>query len=95
MSTALRLPPPKQRGQQRGPRRIDGAALDVRGASALCGWSEKKTRSMIERRLMPFRRIGGRIVFLRSELEAWLAALGGCSLEEALENLRARQGRIA
>lgn len=34
---------------------------------------------------------GGRIVFLRSELEAWLASLEGCPLNEALANMKERQ----
>jgi hypothetical protein len=64
--------------------------LDVCCGSIFLGWSEKKTRAMVERRLIPFRRLGGRIMFLRSELEAWLQNLDGCSLEEALKNLEQR-----
>jgi hypothetical protein len=87
-----RIPPRKQPGQGKGPRRIDGAALDIRGGSALCGWSEKQSRGMVARGLMPHRRLGQRIIFIKSELEAWLSALKGITLDEALENLKARRG---
>ncbi|MEK6801909.1 MAG: helix-turn-helix domain-containing protein [Nitrospirota bacterium] len=83
-------PPRKQAGQGLGPRRIDGSALDVRAAAAFLGISEKAMRARVTRRLVPFRRLGerGRIVFLRAELEAFLSALDGCPLDEALANLR-------
>jgi hypothetical protein len=41
---------------------------------------------------MPHRRLGGRIFFLRTELEAWLETLNGVTLDEALENLKVRRG---
>lgn len=90
-STIRQHPPKKQAGQGLGPRRIAGAALDVRGASAFYGGTEKQTRGLVDRRLIPFKRLGGRIVFLRAELEAWLAGLEGCSIEEACTNLEARR----
>lgn len=90
LSATLQNPPKKKPGQGLGPRTIAGAALDVRGGSHFLGWSEKRTRRLIERKLIPFRRLGGRIVFLRSELEAWLQSLDGCSLDEAQANQAAR-----
>ena len=66
--------------------------MDVRGGSAFLGWSEKTTRGMVDRRLVPFRRLNGRIIFLRAELEAWLTSLGGCNLEEARRNHDQRRG---
>ena len=87
-----KTPPKKQRGQGLGPRTIDGAALDVRGASVFYGGTEKQTRGLVERRLIPFKRLGGRIIFLRSELEAWLSGLDGCTLDAARKNLEARHG---
>jgi hypothetical protein len=87
----MNLPPPKKRsGQGKGPRSLNGLVLDVRTGAALIGDSEKGIRGKIARRLIPFRRLGGRIVFLRAELEAWLKLLDGCPLEEALKNLRQR-----
>ncbi|NOS82767.1 MAG: helix-turn-helix domain-containing protein [Nitrospira sp.] len=92
MPTVSRTSPPlKRAGQGKGPRRIDGAVLDVRCGSLFLGWSEKRTRGMIARRLIPFRKIGGRIVFLRDELQQWLATLDGCSLGEARANQEARR----
>jgi hypothetical protein len=88
----MRIPPRKRAGQGTGPRRIDGAALDVRGGSAFCGWTEKTSRGLVSRGLMPHRRLGGRIFFLRTELEAWLETLNGVTLDEALENLKVRRG---
>jgi len=84
-------PPRKQNGQGVGPRRIDGAALDVRTAAAFCGWSEKQMRGYIERHLVPFRRLGSRIVVLRSELETFLVGLPGCTPAEAKANQEARR----
>jgi hypothetical protein len=84
------LPPKKQLGQGLGPRTINGLALDVRGASALFGGSEKQLRGLVARRLIPFRRLGGRIIFLRAELEAWLLSLDGCGLVQAKANLEQR-----
>lgn len=72
---------------------MNGLALDVRTGSAFIGTTEKQTRGLIERRLIPFRRLGGRIVFIRTELEAWLQTLAGCTLDEARENQEVRCGR--
>lgn len=49
------IAPPRERaGQGVGPRRFDGELLDVRGAAAMLGTSEKLVRSRVERRLIPF-----------------------------------------
>jgi hypothetical protein len=87
----FRRPPKKKAGQGIGPRRVNGAALDVRSGAAFVGISEKAIRGRVERRLIPFRRMSGRIIFLRSELESWLNSLEGCPLEEALANVKERQ----
>jgi hypothetical protein len=84
-------PPRKRSGQQTGPRRIDGAMLDVHGAARLTGDTEKAVRAKIARGLLPYRRLGGRVVFLRSELLAFLEALPGVRLEEALANIEGRR----
>lgn len=90
VALTTKRPPKRQPGQGCGPRTIDGAALDVRSASAFLGAKEKHTRGLVARRLIPFRRLGGRIIFVRSELVAWLSTLDGCSLEEAQANMVAR-----
>lgn len=81
----------KQPGKKLGPRTINGDIIDVRTFSERKGWTEKKTRGMVERRLIPFKRLGGRIVFICSEVDAYFAALEGCSVKEALANMRDRQ----
>ena len=89
---ALRTAPPKKlRGQGLGPRTLNGQALDVRNAALFIGTTEKTVRGMVSRGLIPHRRMGKRIAFIRTELEAWLAALPGVSVEEAMENQGARR----
>jgi hypothetical protein len=60
----------------------------VDAASQFLGWTEKATRARIVRRELPHRRLGrdgrGRIVLIKSELLAWLSALPGVSVEEAI-----------
>jgi hypothetical protein len=85
-------PPKKVAGKALGRRRFDGVALDVTAGAALIGETEKATRSKIARRLLPHRRLGGRIILLREELIAYLHALPGVTLEEALANVAARNG---
>jgi hypothetical protein len=85
-------PPKKQPGQQTGPRTINGLLLDVRSGAALLGVSEKQARGLIARRLLPFKRLGGRIVLSRRELEAFVESLDGCDLAEAQENRERRHG---
>jgi hypothetical protein len=92
MSATPREMPRKQPGQGLGPRLINGACLDLRSTSMFMGFSEKKLRGMVERRMIPFTRVGGRIVFIKSALEHWLSELDGCSVEEALKNLEQRRG---
>jgi hypothetical protein len=69
-------PPKKKVGQARGRRRIDGKLiLGIRETGELLGLTEKATRARIERGDIPARRLGGRVVVLRTELEAFVAAL--------------------
>jgi hypothetical protein len=43
---------------------------------------ERGIRALVSRRKIPFRRLGSRVVFLRSELEEWARSLPGLSLDE-------------
>ncbi len=86
-----RMPPIKKAGQGLGPRRVNGLLLDVHTGAALLGAKEKVARGLVSRRLIPFKRLGGRIYFVRAELEAYIAALEGCSLDEALVNMKERR----
>jgi len=92
MATPRKAPPKKKLGQGKGPRAINGMGPGCPGGSGLCGWSEKHSRAMVARGLMPHRRLGGRIIFIKAELEKWLLTLGGVNLEEATENMRMRNG---
>ena len=91
-STIRQHPPKKQPGMGTGPRTFNGAALDVRTGAAFLGGTQKQVRGLVSRKLIPFRRLGGRILFLRSELETWLSTLDGCNLDEARANREARHG---
>lgn len=86
----MKRPPRKQKGQASGPRRLAGAVLDVAAAGELLGVTEKVVRARAARGLLPWRRWGGRVLFLREELLAFMAALPGVSIQQALENVGAR-----
>jgi hypothetical protein len=91
-----RRPPPKKRkrdlGEPKQVRRLDGDLLDVATAARSIGDTEKGARAKISRGLLPHRRLGGRIVILRDELHAFLRQLPGVTVDQALENVAARQG---
>lgn len=86
----MRRPPRKRKGQGSGPRRLNGAVLDVAAAAELLGATEKAVRARAARGLLPWRRWGGRILFLREEMLGFVVALPGVTLQQALENIRAR-----
>ena len=90
MSTLPRQMPRKQSGQGLGPRRFNGKMLDVRAAADLIGTTEKLIRARVSRRLIPFHRLGGRIVFIKTEIREYHRRLPGCGLEEALANIAQR-----
>ena len=73
----------------------NGALLDVTTAADFLGVSENAVRKRVERRLIPFRKWGGRVVFLRSELTEFLQSLPGCEVENALQNQAAAQVMLA
>ena len=88
----MRRPPRKKTNDAKVPRTFSGALLDVSKAATFLGVSEGVVRARVDRRLLPYRRFGGRIVFLKTELELFLTSLPGCSLKEAKENLDIRGG---
>ncbi|MGA2261566.1 MAG: helix-turn-helix domain-containing protein [Acidobacteriota bacterium] len=86
-------PPKKQVGQGRRPRRIAGQLeLDLRGAAELTGLAAGSLRARVRRRTIPFRRLGGRILFPKDDLIAFFGALPGVTLAEARENEARRTG---
>jgi len=86
----VNTPPRKRAGQPSGARRLAGQMLDVAGAAAMIGCSEKVIRARTARGLLPHRRWGGRVVFLASELTAFLEQLPGVTRSQAIENVLAR-----
>lgn len=58
------------------------AAFDLKTAAAVLGLTEKALRRHVDRRRIPFRRLGRKIIFLTTELQSWLASLPGMSIEE-------------
>lgn len=71
---------------------VVGAILYVSDAASYLNCSQKAIRSKVERQIIPYRRLGGRICFLRSELEEFISTLPGTTLAEARENLALRHG---
>jgi hypothetical protein len=69
---------------------INGQLLDIATASQLLGCTERFLRARVARRLVPFRKLGGRIMFLRAELEQFIDGLPGVTIAEAQANLVAR-----
>jgi excisionase family DNA binding protein len=67
-----------------------GQLLDVNSGATLMGQTERWVRKRIERKVIPFRKIGGRVYLVRSELEEWLARAPGVSPTEAIDNALAR-----
>ena len=67
-----RYPPKKKKGQGTGPRTINGIIKDLPSLSTLLGTSEKKVRSMVARQMLPYRKWGGRLIFLEQEIKEFL-----------------------
>jgi hypothetical protein len=65
---------------------VDDTWLDVRGAMAMLGATERSVRGRVARHMLPFRKFHRRILFRRSELEQFIDMLPGCSLQEARKN---------
>jgi len=83
-------PPKRKPGTGAGPRRLAGELLDVRSAAELLGATELTVRGQIARGRLPYRRLGGRVVCIRTELLQFLNELPGVTLEEARANTAAR-----
>ena len=55
-------------------------------------FTEKALRTMKDRGLIPHKKLGRRVVFVRAEVDRWLDALPGLAVEEAVSNLDLRTG---
>jgi len=71
-----------------------GSAGGVRYSreAGVYGFSEKSLRARVERKTLPFKKFGHRILFNRDELDNFFEQLDGCAITEALENLIQRDG---
>jgi excisionase family DNA binding protein len=69
--------------------------LTIDDVAELLGRKRKAVEKMVERRLVPFRKHGKRIIFSRAELEAFFDQLPGVTLEEAERRVEERVGRGA
>lgn len=56
--------------------------------SKLLGRSEAAIRNLVMRRRIPFRRAGGRLTFIRSEIDQWIQQADGVRLEDLEEDSR-------
>ena len=72
-------------------RTVNGALLGIPEAAAYLGMTERATRWYVEQGLIPYRRLGGRIVFKRSELESFVDDLPGVTLAQARRAANARK----
>ena len=71
---------------------MKGKGLSVQECAKRLGWTEKTLRNRISRHLIPHRKIGRNVILWELEVEEWRQGLPGCSVEEALSNLRTRNG---
>ncbi len=69
-----------------------GAALSVKEVAARIRRTERAVRHMVARRTIPFRKVGGKLLFFEDEIARWLAEAPGVSAEEAVRNLQVRSG---
>lgn len=60
--------------------------LTTKQAAAFLGRSPGAVRNLVLRKKIPFRKVSGRLMFLRSELVRWIESSPGVLLEEALRN---------
>lgn len=67
--------------------------LTINGVAELLGKNRKAVEKMVERRLLPFRKHGKRIIFSRAELAVFFDKLPGVTLEEAKQRVGERLGR--
>lgn len=68
--------------------KVNGALLDVKAAAQFLGGTERWLRRLLERGVVPCRRLGRNIVFKRSELEEFINDLPGISPRQARFNAK-------
>lgn len=65
---------------------INKRLLSIADTATYLGLTESSLRKRVERRQVPFRRLGKRIIFDLQELERFIQTLPGISLEEIEHN---------
>jgi excisionase family DNA binding protein len=65
--------------------------LGVAEAAGMLGLTERAIRHRVARGVLPYRRLGARVLFVAAELEAFMSGLEGVTVAEALENIQARR----
>jgi hypothetical protein len=89
------VPPRKRDGQAKVRRRFDGAVKDVAGEALELGVTVKTLRAQVARGLIPYRKLGGRIVFLPDEVREFLRQLPGVTAAQALANVASRRDDLS
>lgn len=64
------------------------AFLTTAEVAELIGRSPAAIRNLVMRQMIPFRKPGGRLLFVRSEVERWVNNAPGVSLDEILNERR-------
>jgi excisionase family DNA binding protein len=70
---------------------VNGVLLDVKSAAAYLGGNERWLRRLLERGVVPCRRIGRNVFFKPSELEEFVDALPGITPRQARFNANKKQ----
>jgi hypothetical protein len=65
--------------------------LDTREAGRFLKRSPAAVRNMVHRQVIPYRKVSGRLIFIREELEEWVRMSPGVSLDE-LKNSNQNEG---
>jgi excisionase family DNA binding protein len=67
--------------------------LSTEGLSPLIKRTKPAIRNLVMRRQIPFRKPGGRLLFIRSEIEEWIRDAEGVSYEEIKKGKASVDGR--
>ena len=67
--------------------------MTIDGVAELLGKKRKAVEKLVERRMLPFRKHGKRIIFCRTELATFFDKLPGVTLAEAERRVEERGGR--
>jgi excisionase family DNA binding protein len=64
------------------PAKTEEKYFTTKAAGAYLGRSDGAVRNLVLRRAIPFRKPGGRLVFIKSELDGWIDLAPGVRLDE-------------